>query len=183
MTKLVLPWIDTELIRLRSMAGSKVAQRILQLDLSANAFDNGVVFSAIMYPYCRVVVGSAYNSIYEKLLLECSRDAIPLRDFELEVFPRTPAASTVQVLNRWGLPAEVGRILSYADNSFESLGELPEKLRTSVKLLKLAIILAEHAVGRWMPWESASPIPADSFVRALNIGDTAKIIKEVRLEL
>ena len=183
LTKLVLPWLDKELIRLRSMACCKVANRILQLDQSANAFDNGVVFSALMYPYCRVVVGSAYNPIYEKLLLECSLKAISLNTIEGEVFPRTPAAATAQVLLRWGLPAEVSRLLGHADDSFESLGELPEQVRTSVKLLKSAILLGEHAVGRWMPWESATPIPTGSFFRALKIGDTDKIIEDVRSEL
>lgn len=183
LTKLVLPWLDKELIRLRSIACGKVANRILQLDQSANAFDNGVVFSALMYPYCRVVVGSAYNSIYEKLLLECRLKAIPLNTIEGEVFPRTPAAATAQVVLRWGLPADVSRLLGHADDSFESLGELPEQVRTSVKLLKSAILLGEHAVGRWMPWESATPIPTGSFFRALKIGDTDKIIEEVRSEL
>ncbi|HUP80568.1 MAG TPA: response regulator [Pirellula sp.] len=183
MIKLVLPWLDKELIRLRSMACRKVANRILRLDENTNTFDNAVVFSALIHPYGRVVVGSAYNFVYENLLLECQRHAKSLGDIERNVFPRTPAAATAQVLLGWGFPLEVSKILSHADDSIESLSELPEKVRTSVKLLKSAILLGEHAVGRWMPWETASPIPSDSFFRALNVSEPAKIVEEVRREL
>jgi hypothetical protein len=72
--------------------------------------------------------------------------------------------------------------LIHADGCFESLVDLTEPVRTSVKLLKTAIALGEFAVGRWMPWDTVD-FPSDKLLRELGIDSPGDIVDEVRADL
>ncbi len=180
--KLVLPWFDRDIARRRSLAGGATAERLLKLH-NSGASENGVVFSAMIYPLTRSVVGTVYPRIYETLIDEAKSREVSLQILEREMFPRTPAEATLQLLQNWRLPIEVCRPLSHADSAFESLAILNEPTRTWVKLLKTAIILGEHAVGEWADWEKQPELPPHSVLTALKIGNVPELIEEIRNEV
>ncbi len=182
LTKLVLPWFDKKLASRRSLAGCVATKRILELQ-GAQVNNSGVCFSALVFPLTRLVVGSAYANVYEVLLTESVRKKTSLRSLEREVFPRTPAEATAEILLHWGLSRELCLPLRQADVGPESLLALNEPTRTSVTLLKSAILLGEHAVGNWQPWEEKPALPSDSFFRSLKIDNVLGFIDEVRSDL
>lgn len=181
LTNLMLPWFDKDLARLRSLAGCMAADRILKCH-GTNKSSQGVVFSALIYPLGRIVVGTAYANVYENLLTECQRTALSLGTVERDMFPRSPSAATAQVLSHWGLPSEICAPLIHADSCFESLIGLAEPVRTSLRLLKTAIAFGEFAVGRWMPWDTVE-FPSDKLLHELGIDSPGDIIDEVRTDL
>ena len=181
-TKLVLPWFDKELSSQRSRAGCAAAKRILERQ-KVQVNDSSILFSALLYPLTKLVVGSAFAHVYEALIAESTLKATPLQLLEREVFPCTPAEATSKILLNWGLPKELCEPLRHADISVESLVALNEPTQTLVKLLRSAIMLGEHVVGRWQTWEEKPNIPSDTFFRSLKIDSVKGFLDEVRSDL
>lgn len=182
LTKLIVPWFDKDVASRRCLASCASAKRLLNLQGMTDD-DNGVFFSAMVYPLTRLVIGSAFANVYETLIAECGRSHKSLRSLERQVFPRTPAEATLQILSNWRLPMEMCRPLSYADTGTDSLATLGEPVRTMAKQLKAAILLGEHIVGKWLPWEEKSELPPRSFFESLKIENVAEFIDSVCGEL
>lgn len=182
LTKLVLPWFDKELASRRSQACCVAAKRILERQIPPGNED-GVVFSALVYPLARLVIGSAYASTYEMLLAECCRKSSSLQSLEQTVFPQTPAEATAQLLLNWGLPAELCEPLRRVDGAIDSQVNLTAAFRNSVKCLKSATLIGECAVGNWQPWEIKPDLPPDAFFKSIQIENVRGLINEVRDEL
>jgi hypothetical protein len=86
------------------------------------------------------------------------------------------------VLARWGIPAEVYYPLKYAAESFAELSRLSEPIRTKVELLKIAIVLAEHAVERWSPWDHVE-LPPPPLLARHGLEQAGELIAEIRNDL
>ncbi len=181
LTKNAPAWFDKDLAWQRSFAAGMAANRILDR-ANRGLSEPGIVFSGLMYPLSRVILGMAYGDIYQKLVADCRRDKSSLRDLERQVFPRSPAASISQVLAHWDLPAEVFVPLIHADVPFASLVSLAEPVRANVKALKIAVFLGEFATGRWLPWDFID-MPKLNLFRELNIDSPETIIHAVRDDL
>lgn len=181
-TKLVLPWFDRDLAHLRSQAGCIAAKRILECQRTRQGGE-GVVFAALLYPLSRMVVASAYSSLYEQMLAECKKGDMPLCELESEIFPCTPSEATADVLLRLGLPEDVCKPLSFAERPMRSVITLSEPTRTSVMVLKAAVRFAEHAVGQWNAWDKEMPLPPSSFLQSLKIDSAEELVDDIRFEL
>lgn len=180
--KLVLPWFDKDLANRRSLANYAAIKRILELQ-SHPISDNGIVFSAVTYPLIRAGIGSAYSNIYDTLITESFHKRTSLQSLERQVFPRTPTESLLQIFSNWRVPIEACWPLRHVDTSFESPPSLNEANKTSVKIFKTAILLGEHAAGKWMPWEEKPGLPSASIIESLNITCAKDFIDDVRATL
>lgn len=181
MTGTVLPWFDRDLAWQRSIAAAMAANRVAEL-MGTNTRNHGVVFSALMYPLSRVILGTAYPEIYQSLLKLSQHSGDALLSLEARVFPRTPAAAAAQILSRWDLPVEVCLPLIHADTPLACLQQLPGPIRHSVTTLKLSILLGEFAVGRWMPWDNIE-LADETILAQHGVDDPASVIEDIRRDL
>jgi len=182
MAKLVLPWFNRDIALRRSLAGCKAAKIILELQRMEHN-EEGLFFSALMYPLTRVVVGCAFSSSYESMIADSRLAGTPLRALESERFPRTPASATAIVLQRIGVPAEVCMPLSYADLPLKSIMSLAEPIRRSVQVLLAAIRCGELAVNHWNPWEDEGGSQSEAILSLVIGPNHGDVIDRVRNEL
>ena len=181
MTELVLPWLDKDLARKRSIATNLAIEAILRNKSEASK-DDAVPFCALMYHLRHFVVATAYGPLYESLVAKCQSSTRSLSSLESEVFPRQPAVATAIVLSHWGVPNELLLPLQYADLSFRSISTLPRTIKSDVLLMKSIIFFAEMALGNWMPWETID-FPSPQLLRELNIFHPQAILDEIRGKL
>jgi len=176
---LVLPWFNKEIAQQRSLAGCLAAKRLLEWKHD-ECDEEGIVFAALMYPLSRVVVGCAFATVYETMIMESRQKSIALSELEQDVFPYMPAAAAALVLQRMGVPAEICLPLRFADLPMTALKSLPKSRGTTIQLLKIAVQCGELAVDQWNSWEvppadtvDARPASIDGF--AIN-----ELVEEIR---
>jgi hypothetical protein len=83
------------------------------------------------------------------------------------------------LLKAWNIPACLYEPLIYSSQSYNSVASLNGPLATKVELLKVAILIAEIAVGRWESWDRIEPPPAPLLDR-LGIDSYGQVIKETQ---
>ncbi|AMV31388.1 putative transcriptional regulatory protein TcrX [Pirellula sp. SH-Sr6A] len=178
MTDLVLPWLDKDLARRRSLATNLAIEAIFRNKTDTPHYD-AVSFCALMHHLRHFVVATAYAPLYESLVAKCQTTSRSLNSLESETFPRQPAVATAIVLSHWGVPNELLLPLQYADLTFRSIATLPRTIKSSVLLMKSVVFFAEMALGNWMPWELID-FPSSQLLREINIHNPQAIIEEIR---
>lgn len=176
-----LPWLDADLIQQRCLAASIAINCISEANPTTPVGDE-LTLCALLAPLDRLIMGMAFQSEYRKLLEVCDQKAYLLSDLEPQIFPEDPTTALSRLVSRWGLSDQIWRPLRHAGESFEKISQLEDPLRTKVELLKLSILLAESAVGRWLYWENVPSVP-EHVLHKYELHFPSTIIESTRLKL
>ncbi len=180
-TAAAIPWLDKELTRQRCLAAGMSMNSLLMGQPSGQSA-SGLVIAAMLYPLGRVLLGSLYPERYAAMIEACTNSGAALHDLERLAFPEVHSAATSRVLSLWGLPPEISFPLQYAADPFSQLSRLPEPSRGRVELVKVAQLLGDTAICRWLPWDLIE-VPDSALIDKIGKPSLGEIVKRVREEL
>ncbi|GIW90935.1 MAG: hypothetical protein KatS3mg109_1367 [Pirellulaceae bacterium] len=181
LARLALPWFDTELTHVRSLAGCLLADHLNDSNTDPRV-NQSVTFSALLFPLARAVVGAEFSDLYEKML-EIARDRqCALDEVEAEFLPVSPVKALVRLISQWNLPADLYAPLAHLEASPQELDQLPPLLAEAVRSLQRVLALVPFTVGRWMPWESVG-VPPSHVLAPADPQRLAGLVEQVRGEL
>jgi DNA-binding response OmpR family regulator len=177
----ILPWLDLELAWKRSMAAGIVVESLVEMG-SHQDIDEGLLLSSIMQPLGRIALGMLYPKLYEAMIRTCGLTGHALQEEERNMFPTTHTEVMAHLLSTWRIAANVFLPLKFSLDDFSALARLSEPTRTRAELVKVAIVLARLAIGRWEAWDVVQ-FPPTRVLRRLRIHSVEKIIRQTRCEL
>lgn len=181
LTNCMLPWLNGDLMWCRSMA-AVIAAAHLEEQGSHQEIGDAPFLGALMHPLGRMVLGLQFPQRYEQLIKMAHNYFTPLQDLERLAFPESHSVALHRVLMNWNLPAEVIEPLRYVADRFETLQNVPEPTRLQVELIKVSVVLARLAVGKWEPWDFVE-CPPESTLGRLRVRDVCKIVQSTRDDL
>ncbi len=178
LTRNTLPWMDVDLTWRRSMAAS-VAIDHLASKLHIPRKENRLFLCSTSYPLGRIALCMLYPEIYGKMIKLCQGNRQSLKDEERQFFALPPEEVMGILLKAWNIPSLVFEPLVHSSRTYNSIAALGEPLSTRVKLLKIAILIAEISVGKWESWDRIELPPAQLLTR-LGIGSIGEIIEKTK---
>ena len=116
------------------------------------------------------------------MFADCRESGKPLVEQERLDFPESHSAVIARLLASWNIPLTVYEPLTQISDDYDQVARLPEPIRTKTELLKLAIVIAEMAVGRWNSWDLIE-IPPLAIVERLRIRSLPIILSATRSAL
>jgi hypothetical protein len=173
--------MDVGLAWRRSIAAG-VAVELLVHEGRHSAIQDGLLAGAIMHDVGRVVLGTLYPQLYESMIRACRKTRRSLQQQERRFFPDGHTQVAARVLAEWKIPTEVCHPLTFVLDGYDDLASLEEPLRTKVELIKLAILVARIAVGRWDSWDQIA-LPGSTVLKHLNISSLESIIEQTASDL
>ncbi len=181
MTANVLPWMNADIAWRRSVAAGIAIDRLLA-KLSGSGASDGMFLGAIAHSLGRIALGTLFPQHYGRMIRVCREKLETLDEQERHVFPFDQGTAMAMLLEMWRLPAAVTEPLKHIDSTYLEVGALSEGLRTKVELLKVAILIARIAVGRWETWDKIEIPPAPT-MRRLGLVSAADVIENTRVEV
>ncbi len=178
LTPSVLPWMDLGLTWHRSMAAA-VAIDYLAEKKGIPQKENRLFLSSITYPLGRVALCMLYPNKYREMIKICRENHLSLKDQERLYFALSPEEAMGYLLKVWNIPSVLFEPLVYSSQSYNSVASLNGPLSTRVELLKVGMLVAEIAVGKWESWDRIEPPPAPLLDR-LGIKGYGRIIEATR---
>lgn len=173
-----LPWLNAPLTWKRSIAAG-VAADLLLAQGDCQEASEGLFLSAIMHSLGRLALGTLYPQHYQKMIAQCGESNETLEEHEERIFPLTTGEAATCLLKAWQIPEVIYEPLQYTSEDYFSLTRLAAPLATKVELVKLALFIAQLAVGEWDPWDRIEFPPAP-VLRRLSIDSIANILRETR---
>jgi HD-like signal output (HDOD) protein len=164
LTPSILPWMDLNLTWHRSLCAS-VAIDHLAATRGISQNENTLFLSSICYPLGRIALCMLYPEQYQEMINTCKEKKTTLRDEERQYFSLSPEEVMGFLLKAWNIPSMVYEPLIYSSHTYSAVATLGEPLSTTVELLKIAILIAEIAVGRWELWDRIELPPLQSLKR------------------
>ncbi len=180
MTPNALPWLDMDLAWRRSIAAGVAADFLMERDPLPSA-QNGLFLSAVFHRLGRIVLGMLYPSKYPMMLDACKDRHETLLEQEKRHFPLNHGEVMHWVLNSREIPAEIHEPLRCLAEPYWSVAALPEPLRRKVEVVKLAVLMAQIAVGQWEPWDEIE-LPPAPLLRRFGIGSLAEVIANIKAD-
>ncbi|HYO24486.1 MAG TPA: HDOD domain-containing protein [Lacipirellulaceae bacterium] len=177
-TPTAVPWMNLDLAWRRSMAAGVAVEALLHSRGGAEV-EPGLMLSAIMYPLGRVVLGTLFPTLYQRMVNQCWRSSRALRELERESIPRCHTAALAQLLTEWRLPAETTAPLKHAGEGFDVLARLADASRARAEALKLAVLIGRLAIARWEEWDTVE-LPSPSLWDRYCVTDVGRFVAGVR---
>lgn len=175
-----LPWIDRELLWKRSLL-SAVALRTLKANAPGRD-DNSDFLAALLHPVGRIVLATLFPDQHREMTDRCRATGESLDAAEKKAFGLSHGQVGAQLLSSWGVSPAAATPLQYVTTSFDQLHRQPETIRHRVENIKLSILLARMAAGRWEPWDTIDLPNGDMFDR-LHVNSTAGLLSTIRSRL
>lgn len=176
-----IPWLDLELLWNRSMAAG-IALELLVDQGGHEQIADGLFVSAIMHPLGRIVLGMLFPSQYTAMIAACNQTGESLLEAERRTFPATHSDVMAELLAEWRLAPEVFIPLKFSLDEYANVARLLEPMRTKAELVKVAIVLARLAVGRWESWDLVR-IPPTGVLERLRIHDVEELVRQTRRDV
>ncbi len=152
--------LNLSLLWRRSVAAG-LAVEILIDQGGHRSIADGLLLCATMQEVGRVALAKLYPKQYEQMIGACESSDRSLHEIEQTVLPVRQANVMSDLLRGWNLPASVFQPLQYLHESDDAIAALPATLRTRVRLVKLAGLVARLAIGSWDRWDEVAIPPRD----------------------
>lgn len=181
LTEGLLPWINVELAWKRSVAAGIAIELLLDRG-GYRGLERGLLLSASIQSFGRVILGTLYPHHYEAMLQSCRETGSSLLDLEHCTFPKTHAQVMAHVLAQWNVSSDVYEPLKHVLEENRLLSGLPDRLRTQVELVKLAVLFGRIVVGDWASWDTVD-LPSFAVVKRLGISSVDDVVANTRHSL
>jgi hypothetical protein len=172
--------MDIDLTWHRSMAAS-VAIDHLSAKMGIPQKENRLFLSSISYPLGRIALCMLYPGKYQEMIKSCHESRQSLKDLERLYFSLSPEEVMGFLLKAWNIPSLLYEPLVYSSQAYSCAATLNEPLATKVEMLKIAILIAEIAVGRWESWDKIE-FPPGPLLDRLGIGAFTELIEKTRFD-
>lgn len=128
-----------------------------------------LLLCATMLELGRVAMAKLYPFQYQQMIIACETAGRSVHELEHSFFPVTLEKILSDFLHTWGLDESTFQPVRHSQDSHDLIAQLPEPLKTQVRLVKLAGLVARLAIGSGNRWDEVTVLPRD-------------IAKELRLE-
>jgi len=176
-----IPWIDLNLVWLRSMAAG-IAMELLVRSGGHEQLEEGLHLAALTHALGRIALATMYPERYARMVKKCRQTREALRNCEQRMFSETHTEVMARLFEAWQIPPSVYKPLAHMGRSFSETVNLGEPLRTKVELAKLAALVGRIAVGQWESWDWLE-FPPGEYLRRLEVVSLESIIQTTRTEL
>jgi len=180
LTASAIPWLDVDLTWKRSLAAG-IAADLLLGGQEQHPDTRGLMLCAIMHQLGRIVSATLYGSVYATLVEQCRIDGCSLLEKETQVFPANHARIMARLLVMWNVPPQLCMPFGCILDNYSDVEAETGTMRRRIDLVKIAITLAEFAVGRWESWDVID-LPPATLMRQICPGPVSSLISRIRRE-
>lgn len=178
LTSGLLPWLDIGLAWRRSVSAGIAVELLIDRG-GYRSLERGLLLSASMHALGRVILGTLFPQQYEAMLEICHSTGSSLQEQERRVFPKTHAQVMAHLLEQWNVSSEVFQPLQYIMAEQHVLDGLPNKVRTQVELVRLAVLIGRIAAVDWEPWDTVD-LPSSTVAKRLGVSSVEDVVASTR---
>ena len=178
LTSQKVPWLNVDLERKRSDAAGFALDALVAAG-NHQSIASGLFLSTVLSPLGRMVLATAYPHKHAALVKDCCQKGTALGPAEQRAFSKAHTEILAELLTSWRISPSVSGPLVHLHHPFSLLEMLSDQERNRVELVKLAIWVAQIALGAWESWDSIE-FPPSSVLKRLRIRSIQEIVTTTR---